>query len=140
MPSVTADTNVYVSPLQFGGKPRQRLELARAGAVRLDISDEIMGEVLKVLKEKFDYSPEALQETETRLASITHRVKPTKTLDIIQTDPSDNRILECATEARSDYIATGDRKHILPIGQIDGIPIVAPAELPSLFSTQNQHS
>jgi putative PIN family toxin of toxin-antitoxin system len=128
VPSATADTNVYISALQFGGVPRQLLEMARAGAVRLDISDAIMSEVLRVLKEKFDYPPEALQETEARLTSITRRVQPTETIEAIKSDPSDNRILECAAAAQSDYIVTGDKRHILPLGSHAGIPIVQVAE------------
>ncbi len=102
--------------------------MARAGAVRLDISDAIMSEVLRVLKEKFDYPPEALQETEARLTSITRRVQPTETIEAIKSDPSDNRILECAAAAQSDYIVTGDKRHILPLGSHAGIPIVQVAE------------
>ena len=61
MKSVTADTNIYISGLRFSGLPEQFLYLAGAGAVRLDISDEIMGEVLRVLREKFEYSPTPLR-------------------------------------------------------------------------------
>jgi predicted nucleic acid-binding protein len=56
------------------------------------------------------------------------RVTPTQTLDIIQVDPPDNRILECAAAAKSDYIVTGDKRHILPLGTYAGIPIVKVAD------------
>ena len=128
MPSVTADTNIYVSALQFGGLPHRFLDHAAAGDFRLDISDAILTETLGVLRDKFNWPERDLQDAEASLTAITHRVTPTRTLDIIKTDPSDNRILECATEARSDYIVTGDRKHILPLGQVEGIPIVTAAE------------
>jgi putative PIN family toxin of toxin-antitoxin system len=136
--SVTADTNIYISGLRFSGLPEQFLDLARAGAVRLDISDDIMREVLKVLRVKFEYTPEMLRETETNLASITHRVKPSATIDAIQSDPSDNRILECAAAAKSDYIVTGDEKHILPLGSYGGIPIVRVAEFLRQLSEPGQ--
>jgi predicted nucleic acid-binding protein len=45
--SVTADTNIYISGLEFGGQPRNFLDLARAGIFRLDISDAIKQEVLR---------------------------------------------------------------------------------------------
>lgn len=31
MPSVTADTNIYISALNFGGQPLRFLDLARTG-------------------------------------------------------------------------------------------------------------
>lgn len=46
MPTVTADSNVYISALVFGGKPLQLLERALAGEVRLMISQEILDETL----------------------------------------------------------------------------------------------
>jgi len=35
--------------------------------------------------------------------------------------------LECAAAAKSDYIVTGDTRHILPLGQFAGMPIMKPA-------------
>lgn len=52
MASVTADTNIYVSDFQFGGTPRRFLDLAANGAFRLDISDPILTEILRVLRKK----------------------------------------------------------------------------------------
>lgn len=42
MKRVVADTNVLVSALQFGGKPKQLLDLATDGQVDLVISEAIM--------------------------------------------------------------------------------------------------
>ena len=42
MKRVVADTNLLVSALQFGGKPRQRLDLATDGQVDLAISEAII--------------------------------------------------------------------------------------------------
>jgi putative PIN family toxin of toxin-antitoxin system len=126
--SVTADTNIYISGLHFGGKPRRFLDLARAGVFRLDISEPIKSEILRVLREDFAYPEDALRDVRERIERITHPVTPTETLDIIKADPSDNRILECAAAAKSDYIVTGDKRHILPLGSHAGIPIVKVAD------------
>jgi predicted nucleic acid-binding protein len=42
---VTADTSLFISALNFGGKPEQFLRLAEAGAIQLFISDGILAEV-----------------------------------------------------------------------------------------------
>lgn len=45
-------------------------------------------------------------------------------LDVIEADPSDNRVLECAVAARSDFIVSGDARHVLSLGSHEGIPII----------------
>jgi predicted nucleic acid-binding protein len=49
--SVTADSNIYISALNFRGNPDKLLDLARAGQIELHITDDILGEVLRVLKD-----------------------------------------------------------------------------------------
>ena len=56
MLAVTADTNIYVSGLNFRGSPRRLLELAEAGGLRLSISDAIIEETKRVLREKFKWT------------------------------------------------------------------------------------
>jgi predicted nucleic acid-binding protein len=53
---VTADSNIYVSALHFGGPPDDFLNFARAGSIHLTISDEIIDEVTRVLRVKFQWS------------------------------------------------------------------------------------
>ena len=40
--SVTLDTNIYVSALEFGGLGARILGMARAGVLQIDISDAII--------------------------------------------------------------------------------------------------
>ncbi len=128
MTSVTADTNIYISGLEFGGLPERFLQLARDGAFRLDISESIKREVLRVLCEKFEYPIQALLATEVQIDRITHHVNPRQPVDVIKTDPSDNRILECAVAAKSDFIVSGDLRHVLRLGSYEGIPILKLAD------------
>ena len=128
MSSATADTNIYVSGLQFGGIPRRFLDSAGDGDFRLDVSDAIVNETLRILRDKFRWTLEALREAEQDIRSYTQLSTPTHTLHVIQADDADNRILECAVSAKSDYIVTGDTRHILPLGHYVGIPIVRVAE------------
>jgi predicted nucleic acid-binding protein len=43
-------------------------------------------------------------------------VSPTATVNIVKEDPEDDRILECAAEAKSDFIVTED-KDLLRVGR-----------------------
>ena len=136
MPSATADSNIYVSGLQFGGLPRRFLDLAAAGDFRLDISDAILSETLGVLRDKFAWSPEALRQAEEDIRGYTRRITPTQTLDVIEADPSDNRILECAAAANSDCIVSGDR-HLLQLGQHRNARIMKVAEFIQLLREES---
>ena len=127
MKSATADTNVYISGLRFGGVPERFLDLAAAGEFRLDISEPILQETLRVLRQKFHWNEDALREAEEDIRNYTNHVTPAETLEVIKADPADNRVLKCAATAKSDYIVTGDTRHVLPLGNYAGTPIVKPA-------------
>ena len=135
MKRVVADTNVLVSALQFGGKPKQLLDLATDGQVDLAISEAIITETLRVLKDKFDRAPEWVAETARQLRVITRLVQPTENIKAIEADPTDDRILECAVVAEAEVIVSGDT-HLLSLGSFRGIPIQRVAEF--LDSMQNQ--
>ena len=57
MRRITADSNIYISALNYGGKPLQVLELARAGEIELAISNAIITETPRVLHHKFHWEP-----------------------------------------------------------------------------------
>jgi predicted nucleic acid-binding protein len=61
------------------------------------------------------------------ISQISDSVAPTQQVDVIKDDPSDNRILECASAARSQYVVSGD-KHLLRLKSFEGKPIVPVAE------------
>ena len=117
MQTVTFDTNVYISALNFSrGKPKQLLQLAMDGVVHVAISDAIMQEVLRVMREKFHMTPEDLHEAEAIISACTERVISTEVLDVVKDDPDDNRIVECAVASGSDCIVTGDND-LLRLGE-----------------------
>ena len=67
----TADSNIYISALQFGGVPRQFLNAARNGAFQVAISDPIIAEIRGVLRDKFHWSEEMLNEGISDLRDFT---------------------------------------------------------------------
>jgi len=50
-----------------------------------------------------------LHEMREKLRNLGNLVSPNEPLGVIKEDPDDNRILECAMTARSDYIVTEDK-------------------------------
>lgn len=78
-------------------------------AFRLQISAGILDETMRILANKFRWSAQDITEARFVLSSISQWVMPHVELDVVERDPDDNRILECAQSSGSDYILTGDR-------------------------------
>jgi putative PIN family toxin of toxin-antitoxin system len=124
---VTADSNIYISALNFGGLPDKLLDLARSGEIQLAVSEAILAEVSRVLRDKFEWSESSILHARAQISDFTERVNPESRIDVVQDDPRDNRILECAETGRSEYLVTGD-KHLLKLGQYAATRIVTPVE------------
>ena len=121
---VVLDTNVLISAILFGGKPRQILAKTIRREIQLCLSEPILEELKGVLRRpKFDYSPEAVRVILTELIGISDFVNPSKTLRVVSEDAEDNKILECAVEAGANYIITGDA-HLLKLGGYRDIKIL----------------
>ncbi len=120
---VVADTNIYVSALLFGGTPEEILLLAKADALSLYISDAIREELAGVLRAKFGWDEAHIGRALGAIAEFTILVHPKERLTTIREDEADNRILECALEARADAIVSGDR-HLRKLRTFHGIPIL----------------
>ena len=127
MIGITADSNIWVSAFNFGGIPRRLIDMADVGLIRIDISDDIIDEVLRVLRLKFEWPEESLAEAKTQMNEIGHLVTPKRKVDAVTEDPTDNRILECAVAGASDYLVTGDN-HLLKLRQFAGTKILKAAD------------
>ncbi len=125
---VVCDTNVLISALLFGGNPRRILNKAIRGEVQLYLSEAILDELKRVLgRPKFGFSAEALQALYSELTTTGYVVGPSESISDVTEDVSDNRILECALEAKADYLVSGDA-HLLNLKRYRNIPIVNPAQ------------
>ncbi len=64
------------------------------------------------------------------------RVVPiTGTLKAIAADPDDDKVLECAVTVGATHIVTGDRRHLVPLGNFQGIPILTAADFLAVATT-----
>ena len=121
---VVLDTNVVLSAILFGGKPRQVLEAALSGTVRLYVSEPIVTELQSVLQRpKFGISAQFVQTVISEIASIAGWVEPAEHFEVVKDDPTDNRFIDCAVAAKADYSVTGDNR-LLKLGQCGQTRIV----------------
>lgn len=124
MLKVVPDTNTYISGILFKGAPRKILELIIEGKIQSFVSEEIIQEIYAVLsRKKFRLPAERVKFIISEIESVSHVVFPSLQLKIVDKDPADNKILECATEANADVIITGDN-HLIEINHFRNIEIV----------------
>jgi len=130
---VILDTNIVISALH---KPDSDADIIlnlaldeEAGLLQLCLSKAILTEYLEVLsRNKFKYFNRA--KTQAMLGAIkriSFWVSPKVNIDLIKADPEDNKFLECALEARADFIITGNTRHF-PFKKFKTTRIVTPRE------------
>ena len=130
---VVLDTNVIISALNFPGNERLVLELALRGRFEFYLSRFIMEEAAGVLVGKFGWDEERTAQAIRVIENAAAIIDPPRLAEVVEGDHADNRVLECAVAARAEYLVTGDRRHLLPIGEHQGTRIVnAPRFLSAL--------
>ena len=122
---VTLDTNVYISAFQFGGM--RLLHMAVNGDIEIAVTQPIIEEVIRVLRDKFRWDGYRLQDAKQQILTFARLVTPAQTLDVVKDDEPDNRILECAAEAGSEFIISADQD-LLRLGSYAGASIMRAAD------------
>nr|VFJ44445.1 MAG: hypothetical protein BECKDK2373C_GA0170839_100810 [Candidatus Kentron sp. DK] len=121
------DTNVYVSALlKETGKPASVVEYAARGT-KIIASPETWNEFVEVIgRPKF--KPYVSRERVAAFSGLVYRgttmVSPRKK-HFLSPDPKDNKFIDAAVEGRADAIVSGDRRHLLSLGRVMGIPVVS---------------
>ncbi len=128
MIKIVLDTNVLVSGL-LSTRSNPALLLDAAGKdYSLFISKEILIELEEVIsREKFGFSNEKINSAIEAILSFSEVVNPEIKLDVVKSDPDDNKILECAVACGASYIVSGD-KHLLNLKEYGNIKIISPKD------------
>ena len=125
------DANLYVSALlKPASKPAQILQLVHDRKVQLLLSSKILSEVKTVLlyprlQRLHQRSEEQVDDLLRKLAKIAVLTPGELALDIVHSDPTDNKYVECAIEGEADFIVSGDR-HLTDLKDFQGISILSP--------------
>lgn len=82
---------------------------------------EIILELEEKLRAKFHYPGERGAEALADLLGLLRPAAITGDLKAVPADPDDDKVIECAVMARATHIVTGDRRHLLPLGQFRGV-------------------
>jgi len=133
MYKIVIDTNIYISAIFWGGKPREIIDLARAGKLLAFTSSAIENEIADKLRTKFNLNKDEIERILTDFSMFTIPVDVSILISAIPDDPEDNKFVECALMCNSDYIISGD-KHLLSVKEYAGIKIIRASEILSILS------
>ena len=119
------DTNILISAIIYGGKPRIVHELIINKEHIGFTSPVLLAELSDVLRKKFSYTESAIASIERQIRKYYHMVLPRELIDILR-DIADNRVLEAGIEGECDVIISGDID-LLKLGTYRAIKIITPA-------------
>lgn len=126
---VVIDTNVWISRLLLAqSKPALALDHALR-TMEIVVSEATLGELADVLaRDKWSryVSVEDRQEFVRRVLQVTTLVPVLSKIEECG-DPSDNKFLALALDARAEFVVTGDQ-HLIDMNPWRGIQIVKPAD------------
>ncbi len=137
MLKVVIDTNIFISGvLVEGGNPSLIIKSwKRTQKYQLFVTEEIIQETLRVMQ-RLNVHPEIITDWDKAIRKNAISVVPTRKIEAIKEDPSDNKFLECALEVRADYIVSGDN-HLKGLKEFQGIKIVSAKEFLGILSRES---
>jgi uncharacterized protein len=99
--------------------------------VELILAERALDELARVLTVKLGLDAERVLNVTTLLNEIaaTSVPAPSTAPEPITGDPDDDLILECAVHAEAQIVVSGDRRHLLPVGEHRGVRVITPQQL-----------
>lgn len=124
---IVFDTNVLISAFVFKKFAGELYEHC-ASQYRIITSEWILNELAEKLEQKFKIPALIRQEILIRTQSDAQVSVPTNDLPTDASDPDDNYVLRVALFVKSDFLITGDGKHLLPLKRVGNTEIISPRE------------
>ncbi|RLI98819.1 MAG: putative toxin-antitoxin system toxin component, PIN family [Candidatus Aenigmatarchaeota archaeon] len=136
---IVLDTNVWLSIFMNKALSKGFSKILGREDIQIYISKQILEEISRVLVypkivrlfEKVGISSKEILEKIVEKAIL---IKPKLRLNIIKEDPADNRILECALQAKADFLVSGN-KHLIKLKKFKNIKILKPREFLELLKS-----
>lgn len=129
---IVIDTNVVISGVFFGGKPRKILEAVMKKDITACANTSIIDEYEEITTEMIIRKQGHIRRD--ILAPFIAKLEiydPVADLHICR-DPDDDKFLSCAKDAKALYIVSGD-KDLLDVSRFENIEIITAAEFYELY-------
>ncbi len=125
MVKAVLDTNVLISSIFWRGKPYKVVKKGIDKEYRIILSLPILKETQRKLRNKF-HVPKPKIVLLMDILMIHSEIIDVKTnLEVVETDPDDDKIIECAVDGEADYIVSGD-SDLTNLQEYKGIEILKP--------------
>lgn len=130
---IVSDTGFYVAAALKNGYARSYL-IGRGSkflSYQLYSSEAILIELQRVLEETFHFERIQVVKVVADIRKVVVIVHPTRKIKVVR-DPDDDKILECALEARAEVVLAFD-KDLLALKEYEGIKIIHPSTMQYMF-------
>ena len=128
--NITPDTNFLISATQWETSVANKLlTFFIEKDIQIYTSEGILKEFKDVLQRDFKYSGDGADKIINYIKTFANIIEPPESIDIVEDDPDDNKIIECAIASNSEYIISYD-KHLLSLESFRGIKIIKPEDFP----------
>ncbi len=128
---ILLDTNILVSALlSSNGPPGQILTAIKQNQHTIVSSSHLTDELRDVCSRKHlreRISREEVEDLVYNMESVGVVVTTLPEVDL-SPDPKDNPVLATAIAGEADLIVSGDKSHLVALGQAQGIPILNPRD------------
>lgn len=133
---IVLDTNILISAFIFPNSKMRSLwdTVKQNKEIELYLSEFILKEFRRISIEKFEQDENLVLSNADKIRKISHVIELDEVPNIIDVE-DDNHIVATAVEVKVDYLITGDKKDILPLGEINEINILPPSEFFDLIDT-----
>lgn len=130
---IVIDTNIYISAIFWGGKPREIVDLGRSEKILIFTSSAIENELAEKLSTKFGLAEDEVKNILLDFSTFTIPTAVSIHVEAVSDDPEDNKFIECAITCDADYIVSGDG-HLLSLKEYAGIKILKASEFLAMLS------
>ena len=143
--NVVLDTNVIVSTLLSPkGAPAQIIQRWEAGEFLVIISQTLITELEQTLayprvRKYLKLSSDDIEKFIEHLNVVAIVVTPQSVLKVVEQDPDDDRVIECAVAGKASYIVSGDA-HLLDLGKYNEITILSPKDFLTLLQSAQKEN
>ena len=115
----------YAVPLLEAIRHRSDMQLCSSPALLEELADVLMR---PATAKRLVLIGKTAREVLADYVEVIELVEPAAVPRVVPGDPDDDQVIAAAVAARADLIVSGDRKHLLPLGNHRGIPIIDAAE------------
>lgn len=120
---IVVDTNIIISGIFFGGKPRDLLQKCFSGTLQMVCSEEIFREYTETIERLTIKSGRNIGKEIVPLFVENLEFIENRYYDSYSRDPDDDKFINCARSGEIEYIVSGD-KDLLVLESIEKIRIV----------------